>query len=83
MKLDLLTLFKNVSNKIKINKEYSYMGELGMKLHKINREALYKSVQNIRKKSITKKYFTPFDHKKKSIDKAIHLEEFLNINEAT
>ena len=74
---------KNVSNKIKINKEYSYMGELGMKLHKINREALYKSVQNIRKKSITKKYFTPFDHKKKSIDKAIHLEEFLNINEAT
>ena len=65
-------------NKIKIRREPNYMGELGASLHKFSRAKLNKTYQHKYEKPAIRKEPSIFQYKKKSIDNAIHLEEFMH-----
>ena len=64
-------------NKIKIRREPNYMGELGAALHRYNRNIIKKIYLRGSEMDVMKKEKSVFDCKKKSIDNAIRLEEFM------
>lgn len=72
---EILPMEENV-RRFTLRREKSYMGMLGAKLYKFQKEMLSKIKASPPKPAI-KKEFTVFDCKKRTIDKAIHYDDFI------
>ena len=73
-----LVFGKEKTKKIQMNKDPQFMSELGKKFYNFNKETLSKTFANLRTKTVVRKQKESiFDGKKKSIDQAIHFDEFV------